>query len=366
MNFNSINTIYYQYIKGIKVDKPFIVIESDDWGSIRISNKKVHDLLIRQNVDVHSNPFNVNDTLESTEDLFLLDKTLQDIFNDTGKKVVFTINTVLANPDFEKIEQDKFRNYYFEEFTETYNKYGFIENWEKIRNMILAGYFYPQFHAREHVNVLKWLKMLQIGHKDFRIAFENGVFSLDYAENSGRKKNLMAAYWYSNDEEENFINKSIEEGLTLFKNKFGISSVSTIAPVGIWDTNQEKIFNKSGVKYFQSFLLQKIPRGMHLDRTYKFFGQKNGCITYFPRNVYFEPSTNNRVDWVTKAFSQVERAIYFKKPAIISSHRMNFVGGMDARLRDENVRKFDGLIRRIIKKWPDIKFVSSDKINDLI
>ena len=41
---------------------------------------------------------------------------------------------------------------------------------------IAAGIFHPQFHGREHLNVKKWLKVLQSGEKDTCLAFEKGTF----------------------------------------------------------------------------------------------------------------------------------------------------------------------------------------------
>lgn len=357
------NIFYFQYLKGRKTYKPTIVIESDDWGSIRIPNMAVHSDLMKKKIDVYSNPFNLYDTLENEEDLDLMHTTLENIFNDTGKKVIMTVNTVMANPNFDAIMFNNFRSYYFEEFIQTYKRYGYTQSWEKFQKLISDQYFMPQFHAREHVNVLKWLGLLRENSEDLLYAFDRQVFSISFIHKSTKKENLMASYWYENEQQNSFIIDSIKEGMNIFNNLFGFSSSTTIAPVGIWDSSHERCFLESGIKSIQSFLTQRIPQGLDLKSKYRYNGQKNDLGQfYFPRNVYFEPSTNQTIDWVSVALKQISRAFFFRKAAIISSHRVNYVGGLNPQLRNENILKFNILLRAIIKKWPSVQFISSDKL----
>ncbi len=351
---------------GCRTAIPLVVIESDDWGSIRMPDKKTYNILKSKNIDVFSNPFNKYDTLEQSEDMDILHDRLNQILNDTGKKAVITANTVMANPDFHKIEKHDFEEYHYEIFTDTYLNYGYNHAWESFESMVTAGFFKPQFHAREHLNACRWLGLIKTDNKNLKIAFDHHVFSIDFTNELGHQENLMAAYWYRNEKEEEFIHKAIMDGQKIFTKLFGFNSVSTIAPVGIWDEKQEATFASIGIRSMQSFLLQKMPKGDKLVKAYRYCGLKRGDLYFFPRNVYFEPSTDFRIDWVNKAFSQIERALLFKKPAIISTHRLNFVGGLDPQLRDNNIKKLDVLLRRIIKKWPDVRFISSDLITKYI
>lgn len=48
--------------------------------------------------------------------------------------------------------------------------------------------------------------------------------------------------------------------------------------------------------------------------------------------------------------------------AVISSHRLNFIGNIDIQNRDRNLILFRKLLNKIMKKWPDVEFISSDEL----
>lgn len=342
------------------------MIESDDWGSIRMPSYKVWEELSKKNIDVHSNPFNKYDTLESAEDLYLLENLLENIYDKTGKKVIITANMVMANPDFEKIKKSDYQAYNFKDFRNTYIEYGDHYVWENFRKAIDKGYIKPQFHAREHLQVQKWLRLLRDKNIDLRIAFEYKVFSVDYITNNSIKENLMPSYVAESDSDNLFIINSIQDGLARFKDTFGYESITTIAPVGTWNQSHEECFFKNNVLQIQSFVRQTIPESTGLRRQYRYMGEINTLgIRYFPRNVYFEPSTNERINWISNALKQIALAFYFKKPAIVSTHRLNYVGGIDPSNRSKGLNLLDKLLNEVIRKWPDVQFISSDELRTL-
>lgn len=53
---------------------------------------------------------------------------------------------------------------------------------------------------------------------------------------------------------------------------------------------------------------------------------------------------------------------FLGKPAIVSSHRANYVGGMDIDHRDCNLIFLNSLLKKIFTTWPDVEFVSSDEL----
>ena len=65
---------------------------------------------------------------------------------------------------------------------------------------------------------------------------------------------------------------------------------------------------------------------------------------------------------VASALSQIKQAFYWGKPAIVSTHRVNYVGGMDMEHRDNNLRLLDQLLGKILAMWPDVEFTSSDEL----
>ena len=96
--------------------------------------------------------YNQNDTLASREDLSALFETLSSCKDKNNRAAVITAVSVVANPDFNKIKEYDFNEYFHEHFTKTLEKYQggswAYDLWEEgIQNKI----FLPQFHGREHL-----------------------------------------------------------------------------------------------------------------------------------------------------------------------------------------------------------------------
>src|SRR5664279_2883782 len=91
-------------IPGWRTKRKIVVIESDDWGAIRMASKEVLDKLIKAGVPIADCRFNNNDSLASEDDLSSLFEVLQSVKDKNSNPAVFTAVSVVANPDFNKIE----------------------------------------------------------------------------------------------------------------------------------------------------------------------------------------------------------------------------------------------------------------------
>jgi hypothetical protein len=58
----------------------------------------------------------------------------------------------------------------------------------------------------------------------------------------------------------------------------------------------------------------------------------------------------------------IEIAFQWGKPAIVSSHRINFVGRLDLSQRNKNLDALELLLEKVLKKWPEIQFVDSAQL----
>ncbi len=347
-------------VRGKSLDRKLLVFESDDWGSIRIPNKKALQTLQQDALISKSDPFSKYDTLESSNDFEALFEVLAAFKDKNQNPPIITANTVVANPDFEKIKSDNYHNYYFETFDQTYKKYQFDTAFSSFQEGISNKFLYPQFHAREHLNVSMWMDLLRKEHQNFRKAFELECFSIDFKDKSNKRGNLMAAYDHTNPLELAFIEESIRDGLSLFHSFFGFKSETTIAPCYVWDDKIEHIFLKNGVQIFQGSKYQNFTNNNKFEKRFHFNGdqnQANQC--YLVRNGLFEPSLSNSINWVEKCLESIEIAFMWNKPAIIGTHRINFVGGLDENNRHRNLQLLSLLLTKVLKKWPEIEFVSS-------
>jgi hypothetical protein len=144
-------------VPGWRTNQKLLVIESDDWGSLRMPSLNTFNSLEMQGLDFSSGDaarYNLNDTLASAQDLEALYGVLCKFIDRNGKHPVFTPVSLVANPDFEKIKSSDFQEYFYEPFTKTLEKYQggswAYDLWEEgIQDKI----FLPQFHCREHLNI---------------------------------------------------------------------------------------------------------------------------------------------------------------------------------------------------------------------
>ena len=109
-------------LPGWHTKKKIMAIVSDDWGSIRTPSLQVLEELRRYRGSESLSPYLKNDSLETKEDLQSLFEVLLSITDNNGNHPVITANTVMVNPDFDKIKSCDYKEYYYELFTDTYKK----------------------------------------------------------------------------------------------------------------------------------------------------------------------------------------------------------------------------------------------------
>ena len=99
---------HYINLRGWKTNRKIVVIESDDWGSIRMASLKSYTNLLKRGIPVNESKFTSLDGLERTDDLKQLFKILRKHHDTKGNHPVITACAVVANPDFKKIEASDF------------------------------------------------------------------------------------------------------------------------------------------------------------------------------------------------------------------------------------------------------------------
>jgi hypothetical protein len=358
--FRNFHTNYF----GKNFSKRIVVFESDDWGSIRMPNKKVYETLLKKGIPVDKSAYCKYDTLESGEDVTLLAEVFGKYKNKQGFSPKLTMNFVSANPDFHKIDSLGREKYFFEPFKETYKKSPYTLNtFDLIVKGISEKLFLPQFHGRDHVNVPLWFDLLK---KDvaFKLAFDYGMWGLSRDIFPQIKKSIQATY---DSTDFNYTRQSVIEGLVLFEQQFGFKSISFIPNNYIWANALNEVLKDEGIVHLQGMKYQLLPYEANEKRkkirrtlgSINYFGQ-----TYAPRNCAFEP-TELRHDYLF-TLKQISSAFFYKKPAIISTHRINYVGGLDVRKRDQNLFELDRLLKNIIQRWPDVTFIFSNELHSLI
>lgn len=372
MNLVDILRKYYVNIRGWRTDRKIFVIESDDWGSIRMPSKEVFDYLNKKGVPVQKSNYMRYDCLESNDDLELLFEILTSVKDANDNPAVVTANALVANPDFDRIKKYNREKYFFEEITATYDRY---PNHNRVFSLwkdygIKQNLLYPQFHGREHFHVKKWMTAINSNIDFENLAFETqtllGISHTSHAKNHNYEK-YMAALSYNSKDEMDEIEHITAEGLTLFKKIFGFESLSFVATAGIRGDHLDKVLYEKGVRYHQGGQ-QLVPLGAgKVKKVNRYWGDTNSLgQIYWRRNATFEPSRNQDFDWVNSCLKEIEIAFRVGKPAVINTHRVNFSGGIDPSNRDKSLNKLKVLLNAVKKKWPEVEFMNSEQLGQVV
>lgn len=357
--------------KGWITNKKYIVIESDDWGSIRTASPKAYEILIKAGDKTDSDPFTKYDALASDDDLELLFDVLSHFKDKNGNHPIFTANCAVANPDFDKIRESNFENYYYEKFTETLNKYSrhskCFQLWKK---GLESKVFFPQLHCREHLNIIKWLHDLRNNDKDLLLAFDNYMISGGNSFSRKNKYAYMDAFNYSDAKYDDLINNIISNASDMFYTFFGYKSKSFVAPCYVWNNSLENIIKNNNIDFIQGSHYQMVPstKGYECyDKKMHIIGENNkNDLLYLVRNCSFEPSMGNATKAVDSCMAQIENSFIWKKPVTICTHRLNYIGYIDESNRDINLRLLKQLFKKILSRWPDIEFITSTELGNII
>ena len=353
------------------IQRPIVVIESDDWGSIRMpSQQALAELKSKGYHYADYIGYDRYDTLASNTDLEVLIEALSSVKDSEGHCAKLTMNCVVANPDFKKIRQSGFQEYHYELFTETLKRYPHHDHSFSLWNEgMIAGVLHPQFHGREHLNAQMWLKLLQKGCKSALDSFDREVISMVVDKEDDPRQHSLAAYNLACEDEYAFAKHSIKEGLDIFEQLFGYRSESMIAPNYTWDTVIEDAAYSCGVKYLQGARNQRhsyyvMRNGGNTELRFTAQRNNNGQF-YMARNCSFEPSENPNKN-ANACMAQIKKAIDRGQAAIISAHRQNFIGELYPANRDNNIKQFKGLLKSIVTKYPNVIFLTSDEFGKLL
>jgi len=348
-------------LAGRSLDRKLVAIECDDWGGIRMHSKKVYSELLRSNIPVDNNIYDQLDTLADKQDLEYLMETLLSVKDRNSHPAVMTPVTNVANPDFKKIEESGFTEYYYEPFTETLKRYGrdpqTFSTWKK---GIELGVFIPEFHGREHISVQPWLQKLREGDKTLRSAFRHEFVSVRLNGLHPALSGFRAEFYFSSQDQIEFLQRSISSGVKLFKELFGYIPRAFVPSNNIFHPVFEQKVAETGVKYLLVSHFGPVPDGKgNIRMKYHRIGKKTSDgLRYYTRNCAFEPAAHG-YPGIDLTIKQIESAFHWRKPANISTHRVNFIGTLEKSNRDHGLKELKALLDSIVKKWPDVEFVST-------
>ena len=352
------NTIMTTFIKnlsnvpGWRTERKLVLIESDDWGSIRMPSIEGYSNLLKAGIDLLSDEgyrYNKFDSLATTDDLTSLFEVLSTVKDSTGRSAVMTPVSVVANPDFLRIKQSGFTEYFYEPFTETLKKQprceGAFNLWKE---GIESRLFVPQFHGREHLNVKVWMRSLQNHHNITLNAFDQGFWGMSTENDPDIRLEFQAAFDFIDPEDLTYHKEVIISGLSLFNQLFGYRATYFVPPNGPFSSKLESICKDQGINLMSVPKLHIEPLGHgKIKKRIHWTGQNSkDRMIYLNRNCFFEPGDSPGKNWVDSCIGEISTAFKWRKPAIISTHRVNFIGA----LHKENGKNGLANLKLLLKK----------------
>lgn len=353
-------------VYGWRTNRKIVVIESDDWGNIRVQSPKAFEVL-DQKYKIGKVSYNRFDALETSDDVQALYESLRKIKDINGNHPKFTANFNLTNPDFQKIKSSGFQQYSYETFIDSYEKYyNSASTFELIQQGLKENLILPQFHGREHLQVEYWMRDLKSNKQETLDGFEHSFFG--FGKNHLDSQGYLSAFNAVNTSDLELVKIRIEEGTQLFEKLFSFKSKSIIAPQNTMHHSLLPFLKTLDYSVIQGARVNKQTALKSNEKpTYKrFMGTTNthGQLDII-RNVTFEPSSV-KINWVEKSFKEIEIAFFWNKPAVICSHRVNYMGYLDPDNRKKGLELLSELLKRVQKKWPNVEFMTTVELADAI
>ena len=343
------------YWKSWRTDRPILVIESDDWGAEHIPGPDAVRTAEIEKISF-SGSHSSFDGLETADDVDRLCDVLSAHRNADGDSAVLTANFVMANPDFEAVKQSGYSVFKARTIDKGFNhEADGTRLWKSYRNGIESGLLVPQFHGLLHFCPDEWLERLRQGDAGTLKAFDLQMVGEDLTS-SGIGIQSMAPIYYTSAES---IQHFVKEGVKIFKQIFNMNSLTTIAPCYAWKSPEtEQALLPEGILAMQGKEYQCLPNG---STRLHYLGQLGpGGILYMVRSCKLEPlAAGTSVD---KCFTQVRNAFARNIPAVLCSHRFNYTSRVDTKVRDKGLAVLDGVLKRVTQVYPNVEFLSSDKL----
>jgi hypothetical protein len=362
----------FKNIIGWKTKRKIVVLSVDDYGNVRVNSKQARTNMDAAGLKIYSR-FDLLDTLETKQDLEQLFAVLNSVKDKNDRSAVFTPFALPCNIDFEKMAADDYRHFYYENLPVTYRKLAkeqpeaYDGAWELWQEGISKGFLKPQFHGREHLNLLVLNDKLTKRDPQLLAALKNKSFTSISDDDYPTMSSTAAFDFFDVNDNEQF-KPIIEEGLQLFEEVYGYRSNYFTPPVYQIHHSLFSTLKENGIEYIDLGLVRKEHQGQSKYQTsFNYIGKKTKeNLTIMVRNIVFEPTDERGLDWVNFTIKQIERAFRWNKPAIISSHRVNFCGHIDPKNREKGLTALKNLLDEIVKKWPDVEFMSADELAETL
>lgn len=360
-----------KHLPGWHSSQRYIAFAVDDYGSIRTANARAAEYL-RGKLPGFGGQMDEFDAVETREDLERLFEVLSQHADCEGTKAIFTAYCLSANPNFEVMR--RYQRYECESIEETYSRLQaedpteYEGTWAAFQQGMHENLIRPQCHGREHFCVPLIESKLRKQASDLLANLEvdsmAGLSPIPEMPGVG----FTHAFGFQDSSCFDLQRQIIADGLSRFKQFFGFPSTTFTPPASKLHPGLDGFIGSLGVRSIDKPLLsrQYASKSNRLPRLNFLKSPRNGKGGKIVRTLSFEPCSGVKSDPVGQALREIEVAFRWRKPAIISSHRVNYGGHIAPANRESGLSQLDELLGRISRIWPDIRFVSVDELVNIM
>lgn len=352
-------------IPGWRSRQKLVIFNVDDYGNVRVASRLAYVSLVNAGLKLEGR-FDRFDALETREDLAALLEVLDSVRDSTGHAAVFTPYALSANPDFAAMRQN-LDMYCYEDLPSTLERLAaedpsaYHGAWALWQEGIDKGFLRPQFHGREHLNLRLLKRKLAQRDQDLMANLENNSMAGLRDDPSLPGVGFTHAFGLADQVDTQQHKEILSDGLALFARVFGRRAQSFTPPAQRLHPDLDAFMETLGISAIDKplYTVRRFDRNK-TRREVNFLGRKRGQnhVTLV-RNVVFEPNLHPGKDEVARALSQIEAAFRWGKPAMISSHRVNFCGHIDPSNRQAGLAALKRLLQAIVRRWPDVEFLGA-------
>jgi hypothetical protein len=302
-----------------------VVLESDDWGLCAWAPdepawRALEDTPVFLG---RAGRKYAGSTLEDAGDVRALAELLLALRGGDGFPPVLQANTVVANPDYARLGDRRFEvdTLPLVHLPDTPSRWSRPGMWDQVARARESGVWWPELHGLHHLPEASWLAALRRGDPDARRAFDQESPVCAAVDASGE---------YDSREPREVRRRNLECAVEGFRALMGRAPRSFCPPDYRWDGSLEEDAERLGVTTLQGLAEQAgnpFPplRRLLVSRRWP---HARGARFYMPPRIAFEPGDEGgRHSPVgVEAVARAARAQWrHGRPAVVSSHRVNYV-----------------------------------------
>lgn len=339
-----------KHLIGKKTNRKILVFISDDWGDNRISDQSL-DCIKNNNIEIPERHY--LETYASSIDLDNLFNVLfkhNDIYGNHACITPF-INTSIPNIDSNY--NGEFTNYSNKPIHQNLLDFGgsnLIQTW---KNGMINKLFVPELHGGEHTNIA--LLSDRIAKDDSNV--KEYIKCKYYYPFIVASAPIVATYYFENSAQFNFNSKLLQIAIDNFLHFTGYKPTLFNPPNSIFHTFYYEILKGNGVKYICTHPIRKEPNFKgSLKKRFFWDGRNLKGITHIISNGAFEPEVSENA--INNCLKQISESFKYGRPAIINTHRFNYVKGRKKNYTQKSLIVLDNLLTDVRRLYPDVEFLS--------